>query len=413
MMSNKEFDAIVVGARCAGSATASYLARAGYQVLMLDRTFFPSDVVSTHTIFNNTVDCLNELGVLDKLLETDTPAVINMRAQFDDVVVESSMPSYNGESRSYCFRRTHFDKIMLDHARAYDNVTAIEGVRVTELIKENGVVVGVRAHDREGNDLEYRAKIVIGADGRVSTVRKAADAELKFSEATEYATYYGYFENFKQETPKFEIYQIGILRAYIFATSDGQHVVAATFPNNDADLVAAFRQDGEKALREYMGDFLPDGHERLADARLVEPVKGLLHFDNHWYQGMGDGWAIVGDAVCFKDPGMGQGMHDAIFGARILAGVLSRYEDWRASSAEMQQAYQQELEAEFMARFQACVHLTKVIPFSEEDKMMHQVILHDETARQAFFGFYNYTAEREDLGREIEAFVAKQQPAVS
>lgn len=413
MMSNKEFDAIVVGARCAGSATASYLARAGYRVLMLDRTFFPSDVVSTHTIFNNTVDCLNELGVLPKLLETETPAVTNMRVQFDDVVIESEMPAYNGEERSYCFRRTHFDEIMLEHARSYENVTAIEGVRVMELIKEDGVVVGVRARDREGNALEYRAKIVVGADGRVSTVRKEAGAELKFAEATEYATYYGYFENFLQESPKFEIYQVGIMRGYIFATSDGQHVVAATFPNDDADMVAEFKKNGEKALREYFCQYLPGFEPRLRDARLVEPVKGLLHFDNHWYEGMGDGWAIVGDSVCFKDPGMGQGMHDAIFGARILANVLSRFEDWQGSWDKMAAAYQEELEAEFMARFQACVGLTKVIPFTEQDKQMHQVLLADEQARQAFFGFYNYTAEREDLMAAMQAFAAKHEKAVS
>ena len=44
------YDAIVVGARCAGSPTAMLLARRGYRVLLLDRAGFPSDTLSTHYI---------------------------------------------------------------------------------------------------------------------------------------------------------------------------------------------------------------------------------------------------------------------------------------------------------------------------------------------------------------------------
>jgi flavin-dependent dehydrogenase len=45
------YDAIVVGARCAGSPTAMLLARQGYQVLLVDRATFPSDTMSTHFIY--------------------------------------------------------------------------------------------------------------------------------------------------------------------------------------------------------------------------------------------------------------------------------------------------------------------------------------------------------------------------
>lgn len=46
----KAFDAIVVGARCAGSPTAMLLARKGYRVLVVDRASFPSDTLSTHIV---------------------------------------------------------------------------------------------------------------------------------------------------------------------------------------------------------------------------------------------------------------------------------------------------------------------------------------------------------------------------
>ncbi|MBL0385081.1 NAD(P)/FAD-dependent oxidoreductase [Tumebacillus sp. ITR2] len=399
-MSQTQFDAIVVGARCAGSTAAYYLSRAGYRVLLVDRTFFPSDVLSTHTLFNNTVDTLRDMGVLDKLLETDTPVVNGCRFQFDDAVIEGNMPLYNGESASYCFRRTYFDQILLDHARAQEGVTALEGFRVTETLEENGTVIGVRGHLRDGDVQEFRAKIVIGADGRVSTIRKQVEAQLKFSTPTDYGTYYGYFANLPAHPHSYlEIYQLGIPRAYIFPTSDGHHIVAACFPLADKDLIQLFKKEPEKTLRDYMTNFMGETNipERLEKAVLAEPIKGILDFDNHWYQGMGKGWALTGDAICFKDPGMGQGMHDAIFGARILANVLSRYEDWAANWEEMSNAYQQEIESEFMVRFQMCCQITKAVAFPPEEQAKNRAIAANPQATQAFLGLYNYAHEPHEI----------------
>ena len=65
----KAFDAIVVGARCAGSPTAMLLARQGYRVLMVDRATFPSDTVSTHIVHPLGVSALSRWGLLDRLTE--------------------------------------------------------------------------------------------------------------------------------------------------------------------------------------------------------------------------------------------------------------------------------------------------------------------------------------------------------
>jgi flavin-dependent dehydrogenase len=393
------FDAILVGARCAGSTAAYYLARAGYRVLLLDRSFFPSDVISTHTLFNNTVDTLRDMGVLDDLLaKTNTPVVRGCRFQFDDAIIEGDMPLYNGESESYCFRRTYFDEILRDHARAQAGVTALEGFRVTDLLRDpaTGVVIGVRGHHRDGSSEEFRARLVIGADGRLSTVRRLADAERKFATPTDYATYYGYFENFPAHPhSRLEILQIGIHRAYVFPTSDGHHIVAACFPLADRDLVQQFKQAPEETLRSYMTRYMSQTNlpQRLADATLAEPMKGMLDFDNHWYQGMGAGWALIGDAVCFKDPGMGQGMHDAIYGARILANVLARFENWSGHWNEIAAAYQAEIEREFMVRFQMCCKITKALPFTEEERRQNLAIAANPQATSAFLGLYNYANE--------------------
>ena len=72
---SKAFDAIVVGARCAGSPTAMLLAREGYRVLLVDRATFPSDTVSTHLIHPPGVAALESWGLLERVLATGCPPV--------------------------------------------------------------------------------------------------------------------------------------------------------------------------------------------------------------------------------------------------------------------------------------------------------------------------------------------------
>ena len=66
-------DAIVVGARCAGAATAMLLARKGYDVLLVDRARFPSDTVSTHVIHPPGLTALRRWGLLDDLVADRLP----------------------------------------------------------------------------------------------------------------------------------------------------------------------------------------------------------------------------------------------------------------------------------------------------------------------------------------------------
>ena len=75
------FDAIVVGARCAGSPTAMLLARQGYRVLVVDRATFPSDTVSTHWIWQLGLACLDRWGLLDRVWASNCPPI--SRFEFD------------------------------------------------------------------------------------------------------------------------------------------------------------------------------------------------------------------------------------------------------------------------------------------------------------------------------------------
>ena len=108
------YDAIVVGARCAGSPTAMLLARKGYRVLLLDRSTFPSDIMSTHYIHPPGVARLERWGLLDRLRASNCPPISSVTLHFGELVFSPPPFESRGLPETYCPRRTVLDKILLD-----------------------------------------------------------------------------------------------------------------------------------------------------------------------------------------------------------------------------------------------------------------------------------------------------------
>ena len=112
---SKSYDAIVVGARVAGSPTAMLLARKGYKILLVDRATFPSDTVSSHIIHPPGVAALARWGLLDRLTKTGCPPIGTYMFDFGPVTV-SGAPGTKESPVAYCPRRTVLDKLLLDAA---------------------------------------------------------------------------------------------------------------------------------------------------------------------------------------------------------------------------------------------------------------------------------------------------------
>src|ERR1043166_7738407 len=111
------YDAIVVGARCAGSPTAMLLARKGHKVLLVDRASFPSDTLSTHYIHASGAARLQRWGLLQRLEASGCPAI--RRVDFDFGAFGfggTPPPGEGGVQDGYAPRRTVLDKIMIDAA---------------------------------------------------------------------------------------------------------------------------------------------------------------------------------------------------------------------------------------------------------------------------------------------------------
>src|ERR671914_158109 len=165
------YDAIVVGARCAGSPTAMLLARKGYKVLVVDRARFPSDTLSTHLLHPTGVEALKRWSLFDAVIATGVPPIETYSFNFGPFAITGS-PGTKEAPFAYAPRRIVLDKLLVD-AAAEAGAEVREGFTVDEILIEDGVVVGIRGHGKDGKPVTERARIVVGADGRHSRVAKA------------------------------------------------------------------------------------------------------------------------------------------------------------------------------------------------------------------------------------------------
>jgi flavin-dependent dehydrogenase len=310
------YDVIIVGARVAGSATATLLARHGMRVLVLDRAQFPSDTLSTHQIQVPGVARLARLGVLDSLLAT-TP--VNRRVRFDPggVAFEARIPGQDGVDFTICPRRTLLDATLVDAARAA-GAEAREGVVVSEIITEDGRVVGVRGREKAGPEFLERARLIIGADGRHSVVARAVGAKEYRRRRPATMAYYAYWADVPREPePVGELFARPGRAVGVWPTNDGMLLTYVAWPSVEFDV---FRRDPEANLMSTL-DGVGLG-ERFRAGRRAERMRGTPDLPSYFRQPWGKGWALVGDAGLLLDPITGMGISDALRDGELLAQAV-------------------------------------------------------------------------------------------
>ncbi|MGI8926324.1 MAG: NAD(P)/FAD-dependent oxidoreductase, partial [Tepidiformaceae bacterium] len=154
-MSSAAYDAIVVGARCAGSPVAMLRARAGFRVLLLDRATFPSDTVSTHAITGDGSERLQRWGLLDAVLATGCPPVHSVSFGLEGQTYSFSPPLMN-----LCPRRFAIDTVLVEAAAAA-GVEVRQGCSFQRLLADDGRVTGVRYRAADGELIDAHCQVVV------------------------------------------------------------------------------------------------------------------------------------------------------------------------------------------------------------------------------------------------------------
>lgn len=304
------YDAIVVGARAAGSPTAMLLARKGHRVLVVDRATFPSDTLSTHYVHQPGIARLQRWGLLDRLVRTGCPPVRSMRFDVGPFALAAAPPASDGVAEGYCPRRTVLDSLLLE-AAAEAGAEVRTGVPVDELVLDDGAVAGIRVQGAE-----ERARVVIGADGRNSFVARAVQAPEYDARPGRTCAYYSYWAG--AQTEGAELFPRDGRMIISGPTNDGLQIVVVFWPHGEFRTV---RADVERSFLDAAA-LAPSLAERLASGERVDRFYGIGDLPFWYRRPFGPGWALVGDAGYHKDPVTAQGITDAFRDAELLADAL-------------------------------------------------------------------------------------------
>lgn len=313
-MSTSDYDAIVVGARCAGSPTAMLLARKGYRVLVVDRATFPSDTVSTHLIHPPGVASLNRWGLLDRVVATGCPPIHTYAFDFGPFTI-SGVPGIDEAPVAYAPRRTVLDKLLLDDA-AEAGAEVREGFSVEEIVFAEGRVTGIRGHGKAGGTVIEHARVVVGADGRHSLVAEAVAAEQYHEKPQLQGSYYAYWSGLPMDG-RFETYVRPGCGFAAWPTNEDLTLVIAGRPFAE---FPAYRENIEETYMAALG-LVPAFAERISAATRETRFVGTA-VPNYLRKPHGPGWALVGDAGYNKDFITAFGMHDAFRDADQCAHAL-------------------------------------------------------------------------------------------
>ena len=369
------YDAIVVGARCAGSPTAMLLARKGYKVLLVDRATFPSDTISTHLIHPPGVAALKRWRLLDAVRATNCPPIGTYTFDMAFVTLTGS-PGTAEAPEAYAPRRTVLDKLLID-AAASAGVEVREAFTVDEVLMEDGRVTGIRGHSARQPAIVEHGRVVVGADGLRSLVAEAVAAESYNDEPPISVGYYTYWSGVP--LAGFEAFDRGNRGFAAWPTNDGLTLVVIGWPYAEFETV---KRDIEGAYLDAI-DRAPAFAERLRAGKREDRFYGMA-VPNFLRKPFGPGWALVGDAGYNKDFMTAQGISDAFRDVELCVTALDASLSGAASFDEAMAGYQLTRDEHVMPMYEFTKQFARMQPPPPEMQQLMAAIHGNPEAMNGF-----------------------------
>ncbi|MFN3910363.1 MAG: NAD(P)/FAD-dependent oxidoreductase [Candidatus Anstonellaceae archaeon] len=403
-----EFDVIVVGAGPGGSTTASYLAKGGKKVLLVDKAKFPRDKTCGDALSGKTLKVLKELELIEKvktLPHADIKGVIFSSPAGNVVEIPFLKSDQNRkDGTGYCIRRYYTDNMFFEAAKSFGAKT-LEQTQVQGIIFDDKRAIGIRALDLVTKEQkEFYAKVVVGADGVNSIVAKEVlgeDANLEPEHSCDALRVY--YKGIKNLTDNIEIHFFKSIQPgyfWIFPVGDG-------VANVGIGLVSSELQKRMKKTKKTLVHLLNESitsekiiKDRFLEAKALGPITGWrLPFGSKKRKIAGDGWVLVGDAASLVDPFSGEGVGNATTSGRFAAktilkafemndfsySILQDYEKkvWDELGAELNTSYQMQK----LGRFQFL--LDRVIYKAKTDQRVRDLIANSLASEETKKEFLN------------------------
>ncbi len=319
-MNEVETEVVVVGARCAGAATAMLLARMGINVVLVDRATELGDTMSTHAITRGGVVQLDRWGLLEDVLATGTPAIRKIAFHINSRVHATAIKPAAGVDFLVAPRRRMLDNLILNAAAAAGAQVRL-GIRVGDVTRDDdGRVTGVAGRAADGTTVGVRARLVIGADGMRSRIARAVDAPILDELVTDTGGYFTYFDSIPWDG--FEFYIADRAFTGVFPTNHGAACVWVVASGDEIEAIRAEHGADEVGFHQLVRRTAPDLADRLGDARRVDRMRLALRYPSFVRHPFGLGWALAGDAGYYRDAITGHGITDAFRDAELLAAAV-------------------------------------------------------------------------------------------
>jgi halogenation protein CepH len=328
-----EYDVIVVGGGPAGTTVATLVAKRGHRVLLLEKARFPRHQIG-ESLLPVTVHAIGKLlGVYQRIeaagFVRKAGGTFLWGSSSDLWTVlwtDNPFLEKNGINYSYQVDRARFDEILLRNASEC-GVSVREEACVTELVRDDEKIVGVRWNEPDSGMHEARCQFVVDAAGHESKFFESA-GRREYSEFFRNIAVYGYFRNGKRLPAPNDGNALSVAMPHgwlwYLPISAEMTSVGAVVAREHAGSIGA---DKEKALLGFI-DQTPLIRDFLGDAeRIKTGMYGAVRVrrdysycnDRFWTPGL----VLIGDAACFIDPVTATGVHLATFSALLAARAIN------------------------------------------------------------------------------------------
>lgn len=330
----KEYDAIVVGGGPGGATCAAFLGKKGYNVLMLEKSKFPRDKACGDAISGSlrTQEELNLTADVEKSPHAKVTSVIFSSPKGDVLDIPF-------KGIGYVCRRYIYDNLVFEKGKEYADV--LQEFTVTDVIQEEGYVKGIKGKTYKGDEVEIRAKVVIGADGALSIIARKTgllDTDPKHT----IASIRSYYTDVKEVTGAIELHFVDdIIPGYFWIFP-----LEKNLANVGIGMVVEEFQKKDWKMTDKMFEIIANNplfKKRFEGAKLQEgSIKAwTLPVGSKRRKAFGNGFMLVGDAAGLIDPFTGEGIANAMKSGQLAAkwaelaiksnnysdAFLSQYED--------------------------------------------------------------------------------------
>jgi menaquinone-9 beta-reductase len=306
-------DVVISGGGIAGATLAILLGRAGMRVDLFDGQRFPRDKPCGEGLMPSGVEVLRRLGLADAV---GGRLLRGIRYHGWGLLAESAFPLVAGaRPTAIGQRRLRLDAVLFEAARATPGVRAFEGVAVEGAVVEGGRAVGLRA----GGNVHH-ARLIVGADGPLSPVRRSLG--LDGTRPRRWRVGLRTHFRLRPGTPQPDMVEVfmGAGHELYVTPLPGDETLVAALAERAAILTDGSAGDARATLARWI-DAQPVLRDRLQGAEALTPVAGRSPLALRARAGFAPGAVLLGDAAGFIDPVTGGGMAQALLTAELLAGA--------------------------------------------------------------------------------------------